>query len=791
MLIVTTESDLLFVHPDYNRFVRGMIVASTYPLMMESQALLGANRDLALRNQFSSSDAEGVYNATIALLNYAEDGTPSTPSSPPLLDYQTDESCRHRLAARGAPDVLSKIGCMPPLWISVVGRDGLWPIVSYTYATKADPDKGSFEVDATTSAVFAVNPDSPYVPPNVHVVWPSLTVIMGLIVTAVVCLATITAFVAARVERFDQWTAQAWFFDLFRPRPGIRLYEAVVLFALASFGVFASVIALLALNLLRGRLFLGTALYISTIGSWAGSTVCLAACAGQAAIDWQSQRKRRRQFAGPAADNEAAFPFARRGILMLAGALAFAAMYFLVVYAAPFVQTSSGRFVRSFERMTHPSNGLSPIVPAACVTSALALWALFHLRRLRESAMAEAVGTNLLTEVMLSKDPRAWQQRMLRTLRGPTQGLPASWVAMVWLSTLGSVTFIISRQPITIEPSAYTKFFICFWMLVQVVTALSIAQVLWMWRLTGNLLAAVNEHPIAPAFRRIAGKVAFARHRFSFQAPDTDDLSPLVSHRTVLALGLRAVSAMRAGAGMGPHAAAGPGAVTAVDRRAEDPERGAAAVGFHVPPEQLQTLVRGLESPTAYEEQRETRRHWTLAGTWITLLAEAPQLIALLKTFWARVPAAMRPGEDRQALDTIDVWHRRAEELIAMEVTLVVRELLSRTMSYLMLILALLVLMVTALSSVPIQPKEPLLAFAWVYVTISVAVGLTIVIAMERDPILSRLSGTKPNRVTWDLDFVLKLVLYGLVPLLTLFAAQFPDIGNTLLRWVAPIQPLP
>jgi hypothetical protein len=57
------------------------------------------------------------------------------------------------------------------------------------------------------------------------------------------------------------------------------------------------------------------------------------------------------------------------------------------------------------------------------------------------------------------------------------------------------------------------------------------------------------------------------------------------------------------------------------------------------------------------------------------------------------------------------------------------------------------------------------------------------------NPVISRLvSATPADRRTWDSALVLKLALFGLIPLLTLFAAQFPDLGAVVLRWVEPVQ---
>jgi hypothetical protein len=59
---------------------------------------------------------------------------------------------------------------------------------------------------------------------------------------------------------------------------------------------------------------------------------------------------------------------------------------------------------------------------------------------------------------------------------------------------------------------------------------------------------------------------------------------------------------------------------------------------------------------------------------------------------------------------------------------------------------------------------------------------------MKRNEIISRLTSSNPSvRTTWDGEFVLKLAVFGLL-LLTLFAAQFPEIGGVLLHWIEPVQ---
>ncbi len=68
-------------------------------------------------------------------------------------------------------------------------------------------------------------------------------------------------------------------------------------------------------------------------------------------------------------------------------------------------------------------------------------------------------------------------------------------------------------------------------------------------------------------------------------------------------------------------------------------------------------------------------------------------------------------------------------------------------------------------------------------------VALAVFIQADRDELLSRMTGTDPGRVTWDAAFLTKLLLYVGLPLLTLFVSQFPELTDSLGRWLAPIQP--
>jgi hypothetical protein len=53
-------------------------------------------------------------------------------------------------------------------------------------------------------------------------------------------------------------------------------------------------------------------------------------------------------------------------------------------------------------------------------------------------------------------------------------------------------------------------------------------------------------------------------------------------------------------------------------------------------------------------------------------------------------------------------------------------------------------------------------------------------IEMNRDPTLSLVTDTAPGRLDWNLDLLSKVAVYAILPLLALFASQFPQIGSNI-----------
>ncbi|HEY3655285.1 MAG TPA: hypothetical protein VGL34_09845 [Steroidobacteraceae bacterium] len=125
VLPFTIESNLIYLHPDVSGYVRGTVIASAYSLTDRTQRLTRPALGQRLPQQFASSPAHGAFNALAILMHHPDQ----------LLDYNmplglgghaATESMRGSCAYGTAPG--DDHICLPPVWINVVGHNGLFPL---------------------------------------------------------------------------------------------------------------------------------------------------------------------------------------------------------------------------------------------------------------------------------------------------------------------------------------------------------------------------------------------------------------------------------------------------------------------------------------------------------------------------------------------------------------------------------------------------------------------------------------------------------------------------------------
>ena len=85
----------------------------------------------------------------------------------------------------------------------------------------------------------------------------------------------------------------------------------------------------------------------------------------------------------------------------------------------------------------------------------------------------------------------------------------------------------------------------------------------------------------------------------------------------------------------------------------------------------------------------------------------------------------------------------------------------------------------------PFPLRDRLMLFSWVVVIAAVAMNIAVLVSMNRDRILSMLSGTTPGKLNWDGHFLMQLLIFGVIPVLSLLGIQFPKPIQSVLAWIS------
>jgi len=159
-------------------------------------------------------------------------------------------------------------------------------------------------------------------------------------------------------------------------------------------------------------------------------------------------------------------------------------------------------------------------------------------------------------------------------------------------------------------------------------------------------------------------------------------------------------------------------------------------------------------------------QHWlaTLSG----------QMVGLMEPDWSL------SGSTNQPLDLTEWDKNKISKTVNLFIASRVTEFLRRVCPELINLAALAMLgafaMVLAISSYPFGDHDTLVLFGWLFILATVGIGVVVFVQINRDRVISMLKGTEPGHFNWDSTFSLQLLLYGVIPILTLLGAQFPHV---------------
>jgi hypothetical protein len=146
---------------------------------------------------------------------------------------------------------------------------------------------------------------------------------------------------------------------------------------------------------------------------------------------------------------------------------------------------------------------------------------------------------------------------------------------------------------------------------------------------------------------------------------------------------------------------------------------------------------------------------------------------------------ALTPGESAFSGGELR-WLRSAQTFVATVVTLLIHRHIRQFRYFLWVTTLGSLLLLLAVTSYPFEPYRLLLTYMWIITGSVVGVCLWVYMRMDRNTLMSHITGTSPNEVTLDSSFWIRIFAWGVVPLLSVAAAQYPEIANFLFNVVSP-----
>jgi len=755
-MLFTMESDLLYTHPDFSGYTRGMIVASTYPLNSVTQPLLMLLRRGRPRLQFTTSMAQGLYNAGLALMYYGSPGGEFGPAlsletPPPLLDYLSDST-------GSAPGSGAEL---PVLWISIVARDGIWPLTFirfdnpgragasyvFSYPRQPAPQKGNRRKDLGGSLLH-----------------PSTPALLTLLFCFLFTLAHGFLYGVLRFHKprpiWRTLMQRGWGQDLAglfqnpargSPREPQRylMATAAPLFCASSVVLFLAAIWFYysaRVQLALARLSDASTIWIVTpwIVSIGATVVVASAPLSMLAVLAEQVRdgvlKRCRRF--------------RWAALLIGAALT---IIFLFQVAAPvrdkvmnwFAQASLDLgngpgnryeywYLFFFERATNFSNWISLVVPSFLICLVLYLWGLLHL--VRVSRPGACVPSRFLPELAQPFTVRLKDLHCLQLFsKSPTRGLPVKLGVVVLLLLLPQIVYgrVISVEGFTVGALLGVGV-----TLSEGLVVLTLVQVLYLWNLVRKILRQPVNHPMAEAFSRLP--LGRTISPVSPQSPSLANLGRLVSRAQVLTSNMD------------------------VHEGLPEEER-----------TRIQEFGSELKARLTEEVNREHRPHWVRSTTWRGLLELSTGLLPFLAAWWGST-IGKSDEKDRKA-----EWHSKAEEFLALEIAFVIQDYMSRIIQVLAFVVVAQLLLLLSHVFFPFKERQLQINLDFFYMFIVIASVLVILVQADKNEVLSRIASKTPGRIGLSREMLLKLFLYVVVPLVGLFTAYFPELAGTVVSWMS------
>ena len=775
---VTIDTDLLLPREVDDPRLQGVMQITSYSLIPgvgdDTAAPFDLNPSPHLDRVFPSNYAAGTFNALLALLQFqdrAHHQPAPCPESPITPSPSADLPCS-AYAQYGWPNLAEdpqlpdcpepngqpqprRCLLAPPLWLTVLGHSGYWPVTLLDTAPRGDDlTDASTELHAIQAQAVA-KPFHRRAPQH----WIALCcffVVLALIYVYLIWRGSMTSasrFAVKFAPKHDSWRNSVLFLahllilalllSLFWPWVRWSSHFQHFWFGCVLFAFTAAVICVFAADM-------------SVRGNRAWATAFLAVS------------------------------------LLLS---AFAIWRFL--------SAVDPRLNFTLYRYIHVTSGVSPLVPGVLFIFAGLWWCWYNLDGL---ALWEQSGFQFLpalSDVMAGgeKPSRDDVDRvrlqaltiernkdLLGSMHSTSQFRRVVFPAFVTLAL--AVSLIGFDHPIrTLEGSLYDRLFASLLVVALFVLLCELFGVMLIWIELRRLLTALNRLPLRRAFKRMEAHAW--KSLWELGASAVQDFFPIVARQFealsrlrnsspddhALVKAIEAAEAQRTEIARWVHSGA-------LDPR---PAHHKPSASHKSPPFEirLRRATRGVDADSTIQTVA------MIVGLQTRMASTCAAALKYLNSAWEqeKTPVWRDQDEfgekdDKQIRSQLAPQTRFAEDFVCLFYLNFISSVFMRMRTLVMTVAGIFVLTLLSITSYPFEPKASFHSIVIFLFFLILAIIAFAFAQMHRDPTLSRITNTTPGEL--GIDFWIRIISFTAVPLLSLLASQFPSISGSLFSWLQP-----
>ena len=411
-----------------------------------------------------------------------------------------------------------------------------------------------------------------------------------------------------------------------------------------------------------------------------------------------------------------------------------------------------------FVRATTAGSGFSPLAPSFLAGMALLALVCCTLRRthLREEGTVLPSASDTARDGDFMRGVVEHEARIQALFRKTLPELPR-FLPVLTLFAILLLALLSGHWARTLEQAPFDNYFRLVWAMAYLVIALEFVRFAEGWRSLRQLLWHLRQHPSFEAYKEIRELPIFPKSTLTMRTTMLGALHVCVDRAREL---LRAIGRSGPGTAFEEHLK------SAGDR-------------LHDRLQNVQTRKDSADEAKRHGARTEYLVH--LQGSLQELNALTRHVAWLYEPYWklARVPL---PEDDKAAARERE-FVRLGQQVLASRFVLFIQQTIRHLQGQIMFVMIALLLMLLAVTSYPFQPRGWLLLFNWALIMTIVLVVFWIFLQMNRNEILSELTGTTPGAVSVDRQLIGRVLAYGFVPVLGLLRAQYPGVFEQLLSW--------